>query len=131
MIILRKLFSLNKADDYRQKVIDRLKKDKIDDYDIIEEPPYDVISIEIDPEELKINIPTDQEYIKFEIEDFIRDEIKYYRVKIDSINRYLTVMRVRGLRPLTINEISNLVEFIINKYEFCSIIEEKEDDDDY
>lgn len=129
MIILRKLFSLNKADDYRQKIIDRLKKDKIEDYDIIEEPPYDTISIEIDPEELKINIPSDQEYIRFEIEDFIRDEIKYYRVKVDSINRYLTVMRVRGLRPLTINEISNLVEFIINKYEFCSVIEEKNDDD--
>ena len=121
MIILRtRHFSLSNRK-MIDNVVENLDKMKVEDYELTERIPKDVISITIDDNGLiKVYIPRDYEYSQYDIDDYIRSLQAHYRTNT-FLDRNLYVMKVSG--PLKPREIAMLVKFIADENDFCSIVE--------
>lgn len=119
MIVLkRRLFSFGK--NMTDKLIERLDRDRIEDYDVDDRVPTDVISVTSDPTQLSIYIPTDYEYSQYDIDDFIRSMAPHLRTTT-RMDRNIYVMKLSG--SLTFEQFVKLVKYIIKTDDFCTIID--------
>ena len=107
------------SDNMIDKVEEKLKSEKIVDYEISDKVPGDVISINAELGALKIYIPKDYEYSQYEIDDFIRGLSKFIRTNV-SMERNINVMRLNG--SLTFVQYYKLVKYIIESQGFCTIL---------
>ena len=121
MIILRtRHFSLSSRK-MIDTVVENLDKMKVEDYEITERVPRDVISITMDElGNIKIYLPRDYEYSQYDIDDYIRYLKPHYRTNT-TLDRNLYVMKVSG--PLKPREIAMLIKYIADENDFCSIVE--------
>lgn len=121
MIILRtRHFSDLQARKMITKLIEKLDRDRIGDYEVSERVPNDVISIYPDPSSIKIYIPRDLEYSQYEIDDFIRSLASHIRTST-NLERDIFVMKLSG--SLTFDQIYKLIRNIIDTEEFCTIVD--------
>ena len=119
MIILRtKRFSFQSGK-MIEKVVEKLDKAGVEDYEIVKKIPIDVISVTLDLNSVKIYIPRDYEYSQYDIDDFIRDLIPYARTRT-VYDRNIYVMTVST--SMKVEQFCKLVQFIADEWEFCSII---------
>ena len=102
------------------KLINRLDRDNITDYEVVSRIPNDVISIYPDSSSVNIFLPEDYEYSQYEIDDFIRSMAPHLRTSITSKNNIYN-MKVSG--PLTEIQIYKLIKFIIESSDFCAILD--------
>lgn len=123
MKILRvcRLFSKKGVDEMVDKIVEKLDKNGIYDYEVSDKIQKDVISIGTDLNNLKIYIPLDYEYSQYDIDDFIRDQIPFSR-PVTLLDRNIYVMKITN--KVTIDQYYKIVKFIIENDEFCSIIKE-------
>ena len=122
MIVLRqRLYSRNRI------MIDRITKKLdnagLDDYDVDSRIPGDSISISSDLGNLKLYIPHNIEYFKYDLDDFIRGLSGVLRTKT-SLDGDVYVMSVYGGR-LTEDQYFKLLRYIIEEEEFVTILEEE------
>lgn len=122
MIVLRQgLYSRNRI------MIDRITKKLdnagLDDYDIDTRVPGDSISVSSDLGNLKIYLPYNSEYFKYDIDDFIRGLSSVLRTK-SALDGDVYVISVYGGR-LTEDQYFKLLRFIIEEEEFVTILEEE------
>ena len=103
-----------------EKLVNKLDSDNIEDYEILQRIPKDVISLTSDIQNLRIYIPTDYEYSQYEIDDFIRTMISYARTTT-ILDRDIYVMKISV--SLTFDQYYKLLRFIIKDNGFCAIIE--------
>ena len=120
MIVLRsKEFS-------RKGMIDRiskkLDKEGIEDYDIVQKIDKDYINITSDLNNLCIYIPTELEYVQYDIDDYIRSLAPYVRTST-NLDRNLYVMKLASGK-LTEDQYYKLVKYIIAENEFCALIDD-------
>ena len=101
-----------------EKITQKLDKERIDDYEVNESIPRDVVSVDLENGQTKIYIPEDYDYAQYEIDDFLRSKSSMIRTTTET-ERDITVMKVN--KTLTINQIYDLIRFIIKHYDFCSI----------
>lgn len=101
-----------------EKITQKLDKERIDDYEVNESIPRDVVSIDLENGQTKIYIPEDYDYAQYEIDDFLRSKSSMIRTTTET-ERDITVMKVD--KTLTINQIYDLIKFIIKNYDFCNI----------
>ena len=121
MIVLRqRLYSRNRI------MIDRITKKLdnagLDDYDVDSRIPGDSISVSSDLGNLKIYIPHNIEYFKYDLDDFIRGLSGVLRTKT-SLDGDVYEMSVYGGR-LTEDQYFKLLKYIIEEEEFVTILEE-------
>ena len=120
MIILRTShFSLQQNGKMIEKVIEKLDKSGVEDYEIVKKIPLDVISITMDLGKTKIYIPRDYEYSQYDIDDFVRDLVPYAKTRtVYDRNIYVMTISI----PLKLDQFCKIIDFIAKEWEFCSII---------
>lgn len=118
-----RLFSSYAIERMITKITEKLDRDRINDYEVTDRVPKDVISIYPDPKCIKIYIPEELEYSQYDIDDFIRSMVPYMRTSI-SMERDLYVMKVSG-GNFNENQLYKLVRYIIDETDFCSIINDE------
>lgn len=123
MIIWRnyRLFSDKKVDDMIDKLVDKLDKAGVYDYEIVDRIQKDVISINSDLNNIRIYIPLEFEYSQFDIDDYVRDIVPFSR-PVTTLDRNIYIMKIPT--KLDFNQYFKLIKFIVENEEFCSIIKE-------
>ena len=122
MIVLRQgLYSRNRI--MIDRVTKKLDNAGLDDYDIDSRIPSDTISVSSDRGNLKIYLPYNSEYFKYDIDDFIRGLSSVLRTK-SVLDGDVYVISVYGGR-LTEDQYFKLLRFIIEEEEFVTILEEE------
>lgn len=117
----QRLYSRNRV------MIDRITKKLdnagLDDYDIDSRVPGDSVSVSSDLGNLRIYIPHNIEYFKYDLDDFIRGLSGVLRTKT-ILDGDVYTMSVYGGR-LTEDQYFKLLRFIIEEEEFVTILEEE------
>lgn len=101
------------------RLVAKLDKNKIDDYEISDKIPNDVISIYPDQAGTKIFIPERLESSQYEIDDFLRITARFVRVNTTYDRRFYT-MTLSGI--LKSDELYKIVKYIIEEQGFCTIL---------
>ena len=104
-----------------ERLIEKLDKEGIQDYDTSSRIPGDVVSISTDPGDFKINLPLDYEYNQYDIDNFIRNNFgSFIRTKTKQ-DRDLYVMTLST--KLNENQLFKLIKYIIDICEFIVLID--------
>lgn len=119
MIVLRSKNFSNKG--MINRISNKLDKDGIEDYDIVSKIDKDYINITTDLNDLCIYIPTDLEYVQYDIDDYIRSLAPYVRTTT-TLDRNVYVMKLASGK-LTEDQYYKLVRYIITENEFCALID--------
>jgi len=123
MIVLRQK-NTNKIDQIMiKRITSKLDQDKVLDYEVSDKIPKDVISIYPDLNEVKIYVPEELDYAQYEIDDFMRVLARFVKVNVDFDKKFY-IITLSG--TLQFNQLIKLIEFIIEKEEFCTILTNKE-----
>jgi hypothetical protein len=119
MIILRtKTYSRKPMLD---RIIAKLDKEGIQDYDTSTRIPKDVVSINTDLDNLKIYLPLDYEYNQYDIDNYIRSNFGSFIRTNTKQDRDIYVMTLST--KLNENQFYKLVKYIIEISEFVVLIE--------
>lgn len=120
MIILRtRRYSFNGQ--MITKIVEKLDKDRVEDYEVVKKIPSDVISISSDLNSVCIFIPKEYEYSQYDIDDFIRSLSPILRTRT-SYDRNIFVMKLNT--SLKLDQFCKIVKYISEEWEFCSIVED-------
>lgn len=112
-------FSSLSSEKMIKKLIEKLDKENIEDYEISEKIPKDVISISSDISSLNVYLPRDFEYSQYDIDDFVRSMVPHMRTTT-RLDRDIYIMKFSN--PLNFDQYYNLIKFIIETEDFCTII---------
>lgn len=104
-----------------ERIIAKLDKEGIQDYDTSTRIPGDVVSITTDLDDLKIYLPLDYEYNQYDIDNFIRNTFGSFIRTRTKQDRNLYVMTLSA--KLNENQYFKLVKYIIESCEFVELIE--------
>ena len=122
MIILRQRhFSIS---DRRMidKLLDKLEDAGIEDFELVPRIPRDVVSISINSIGMvNIYLPLDYEYNQYDIDDFIRRNFGPNYKTSTTLDRNIFIQKVS--HQLGIDQVVELINYIIEETEFCAIIE--------
>ena len=121
MIILRtKLYA--KKSPMLERIIEKLDKEGIEDYDISSRIPKEDVSITTDLANLKIYLPLEHEYDQYEIDNFIREKFgSFIRTTTkQDMDVYVMTLSTR----LTEDQYYKLVKEIIEISEFIVLLSE-------
>ena len=115
-----KLFSENDTEKLFKEIIDDLKRKNITDVDIDNKlVPRDCVGVTGDLRSVKIYLPEDEEYLQYEVEDWIRKTIKLARTNI-TFER--NVLAIRVMTPMTKIQYRSLIEYLVKEFGFCSLL---------
>lgn len=121
MIILRQCLFSNKSMYMVEEIADRLENKGIQDFEVVDKIPKDVISLLFLPTgEINIYIPREFEYSQYEIDDIIRSISPSFRTRT-VLDRDIYVMKLTTGR-LNTQQCSKIVEKIIDLDGFCSLV---------
>ena len=119
MIILRtKTYSSNRMLD---RIIAKLDKDGVQDYDTGSRIPRDVVSVNIDLGNLKIYLPRDYEYSQYDIDNYIRNTFGSFIRTTTKQDRDIFVMTLST--KLNENQLYKLIKYIIEITEFVVLLD--------
>ena len=114
----KKLFSSNMIG----KLVDKLEKSRLEDFEVSDKIPKDVISVTTDLKDIRIYIPTDLDYAQYEIDDEIRRNAKFLRTKT-VLDRNMYIMTLIG-GTLTFSQFYNVIKYIIEELGFCTLLDQ-------
>ena len=121
MIIIRQCLFSNKSTYMIEEIADRLENKGIQDFEVVDKIPKDVISLLFLPSgEINIYIPREFEYSQYEIDDIIRSISPSFRTRT-ILDRDIYVMKLTTGR-LNTQQCSKVVEKIIDLDGFCSLV---------
>ena len=119
MIILRtKTYSKGPMLD---RIIAKLDKDGVQDYDTSTRIPSDSVSITTDLGNLKIYLPIDYEYNQYDIDNFVRNTFGSFVRTTTKQERDVFVMTLST--KLNENQYLKLIKYIIDICEFIVLLE--------
>jgi hypothetical protein len=102
-----------------KEIVEKLEKERIEDFEVREYISNNDISINTDLDNLEIYIPKDADYIKYDIEDFISDMLPYSSIN-QVIERKVIILKVRG--KMRKDQYLKLIKFIIEEEGFVVIM---------
>ena len=115
-----KLFSENDTEKLFKEIIDDLKRKNIIDVDIDNKlVPRDCVGVTGDLRSVKIYLPEDEEYLQYEVEDWIRKTIKLART---NITFECNVLAIKVMTPMTKVQYRSLIEYLVKEFGFCSLL---------
>jgi len=103
------------------KIIEKLEKLKVEDYEISNKIPSDVISISSDLNSTYVYIPKEFEYSQYDIDDCVRSLVPHARTST-KYDRNIYIMKISI--PLKLDQYCKLVKYIAEEWEFCTILED-------
>lgn len=115
MLILRKF-----SNTMIPKLVERLKEEKVEDFEVSQKVGSDVISVGGELGCLKFYIPRDLDYFQYELDDFIRQQAKFVRTQT-GLERNIYVMKLQG--SLTLAQLVKVVKYIIEEQGYCLILD--------
>lgn len=121
MIVLRQL-SFSSIKIMVDKLNEKLTKDGIEDFEVLDRLPNDTISIAPDNMETKIYIPKNNEYIIEDLEYVIKHTAKFVRIKT-VLDRGFYIINISG--QVTVQELEKITKFIIGEEGFITLLENK------
>lgn len=121
MIILRQL-SFSSIKLMVDKLKEKLAKDEIEDFEVIDKLPNDTISIAPDAMETKVYVPKHLDYVIDDIEYNIKHISKFVRVRT-IYDRGFYIIVISG--QLSTTELEKIVKYIIGEEGFITLLENK------
>lgn len=123
MIVFREknysYFSSSRNEAMLKKITEKLDSEREYNYDIDPAIPDDVISVNLDLNNLEIYIPTEFEYTQYTIDNKIRQISSYLRTET-KLDRDIYIMTVTS--KVTFDQYYKIIKFIIKEEGFCSIV---------
>lgn len=101
-----------------KEIVEKLEKERIEDFEVREYISDNDISINTDLDNLEIYIPKEADFAKYDIEDFISDMLPYASINT-VIERKVCILKVRG--KLRKDQYFKLIKFIIDEEGFLVI----------
>lgn len=95
-----------------KEIVEKLEKERIEDFEIREYISDNDISINTDLDNLEIYIPKEADFARYDIEDFISDMLPYSSINT-VMERKVYVLKVRG--KLRKDQYYKLLKFIIEE----------------
>ena len=123
MIIFREktysYFSSSKANTMLKRITTKLDSEREDNYDVETSIPDDVISVNLNLDNLEIYIPEEFEYTQYAIDNKIRTLAGYIRTET-RFERDIYIMELTS--KITFDQYYKIIKFIIQEEGFCSIV---------
>ena len=101
-----------------EEIVEKLEKERIEDFEVREYISDTEISINTDLDNIEVYIPKDADFAKYDIEDFISDMLPYSSIN-SVIERKVVILKVRG--KMRKDQYLKLVKFIIEEEGFIVI----------
>jgi hypothetical protein len=101
-----------------EEIVEKLEKERIEDFEVREYISDTEISINTDLDNIEVYIPKDADFAKYDIEDFISDMLPYSSIN-SVIERRIIILKVRG--KMRKDQYLKLVKFIIEEEGFIVI----------
>jgi hypothetical protein len=95
-----------------KEIVEKLEKERIEDFEVREYISDNDISINTDLDNLEIYIPKEADFARYDIEDFISDMLPYSSINT-VMERKVYVLKVRG--KLRKDQYYKLIKFIIEE----------------
>jgi hypothetical protein len=95
-----------------KEIVEKLEKERIEDFEVREYISDNDISINTDLDNLEIYIPKEADFARYDIEDFISDMLPYSSINT-VMERKVYVIKVRG--KLRKDQYYKLIKFIIEE----------------
>lgn len=95
-----------------KEIVEKLEKERIEDFEVREYISDNDISINTDLDNLEIYIPKEADFARYDIEDFISDMLPYSSINT-VMERKVYVFKVRG--KLRKDQYYKLIKFIIEE----------------
>ena len=95
-----------------KEIVEKLEKERIEDFEVREYISDNDISINTDLDNLEIYIPKEADFARYDIEDFISDMLPYSSINT-VMERKVYVLKVRG--KLRKDQYYKLLKFIIEE----------------
>ena len=101
-----------------KEIVEKLEKERIEDFEVREYISDEEISINTDLDKLEVYIPREADFARYDIEDFISDMLPY--VSINTVQeRKVYILKVRG--KMRKDQYLKLIKFIIEEEGFIVI----------
>ena len=118
MITFREKTYSNMNKNTVEEIVEKLEKERIEDFDVREYISDNEISINTDLDKLEVYVPREADFARYDIEDFICDMLPY--VSINTVQeRKVYVLKVRG--KMRKDQYYKLIKFIIDEEGFIVI----------
>jgi hypothetical protein len=123
MIVFREkkysYISSAKVEAMLNKITTKLDQEREDNYDIDLVIPDDVISVNLDLNNMEIYIPLEFEYSQYAIDNKIRSIASYLRTDV-RLDRDIYIMSLTS--KVTFDQYYKIIKAIIQESGFCSIV---------
>lgn len=118
MITFREKTYSNMNKNTVKEIVEKLEKERIEDFEVREYISDEEISINTDLDKLEVYIPREADFARYDIEDFISDMLPY--VSINTVQeRKVYILKVRG--KMRKDQYLRLIKFIIEEEGFIVI----------
>lgn len=118
MITFREKTYSNMNKNTVEEIVEKLEKERIEDFEVREYISDNEISINTDLDKLEVYVPREADFARYDIEDFICDMLPY--VSINTVQeRKVYVLKVRG--KMRKDQYYKLIKFIIDEEGFIVI----------
>lgn len=118
MITFREKTYSNMNKNTVEEIVEKLEKERIEDFEVREYISDEEISINTDLDKLEVYIPREADFARYDIEDFISDMLPY--VSINTVQeRKVYILKVRG--KMRKDQYLKLIKFIIEEEGFIVI----------
>lgn len=107
-----------------KKIIDKLDRERLYDYDVAPNIPSDSISINLDPAKTEIYLPRECEFAQYGIDEKVRELMPYTRTST-LLDRDIYIMKVKN--PLKFDQFYDLIRYIIKAEGFLVFVSPEED----
>ena len=118
MITFREKTYSNMNKNNVKEIVEKLEKERIEDFEVREYISDNDISINTDLDNLEIYIPQEADFAKYDIEDFISDMLPYASIST-TLERKVCILKVRG--KMRKDQYFKLIKFIIDEEGFVVI----------
>lgn len=118
MITFREKTYSNMNKNNVKEIVEKLEKERIEDFEVREYISDNDISINTDLDNLEIYIPQEADFAKYDIEDFISDMLPYASIST-TLERKVCILKVRG--KMRKDQYFKLIKFIIDEEGFIVI----------
>ena len=123
MIIFREktysYFSSSKANAMLKRITTKLDSEREENYDVETSIPDDVISVNLDLDNLKIYIPEEFGFTQYSIDNKIRTLAGYIRTET-RFERDIYIMELTS--KINFDQYYKIIKYIIQEEGFCSIV---------
>ncbi len=100
------------------EIVEKLEKERIEDFEVREYISDTDISINTDLDALEVYIPKEADFARYDIEDFICDMLPYASINT-VLERKVCILKVRG--KMRKDQYYKLIKFIIDEEGFIVI----------